>query len=366
MRQAPDAILIVDAEGHIESANPAVHRITGVYPSRLVGESVFRPELFSERGLGAARARFEKAMAGTTAEPFEFELVRSDGETVVVEATCHRVEWARRPCLEMILRDISSRRRVERERLSMAEQMTFSQKMEAVGQLAGGVAHDFNNLLTVVGGSADLIDEDPSATDSILELTREIRDAQQQASMLTRRLLAFAQKQIFEAQPMSLGDEVSEMEELIRSVVGGGVVLTMQVTDEDTTVIFDRHQIEQLLVNFASNARDAMGARGSLSIFVDAVTLDAPLLGHAGAIGPGEYAVLTVKDDGRGIRKDLQSKIFEPFFTTKIPRRASGLGLSAILGIVRQADGQIVLSSAPGKGARFSVYIPKLVVTQPH
>ena len=359
MREAPDAILIVTREGTILAANPAVHRVTGFLPSRLLGGRLFLPGVLDDEDLCLLQDAFAAALAGEGGRPFEVELLRPDGTTATVETNCHPMEWDGHECLEVILRDITDRRRDERHRLSVVEETTQREKMEAVGQLAGGVAHDFNNLLTVVGGCADLIREDPDASPSVLELAEEIRSAQAEAARLTRRLLAFAQRQILDGRPMSVGGEVSYMQPVLATVAGHACDVTVSVPPVDTTVHFDPHQLEQILVNLVANARDASEGAGPIHVEVAAVTLDRPLPGAGEPALPGDYVVVSVRDRGHGIGPGVLPHIFDPFFSTRGPGRGSGLGLSAVLGIVRQVRGQITVETAPGSGSCFSVYLPR-------
>lgn len=357
MRDAPDAIVILDRDGIVRAANSAAEALVGVPRGHLVGTELLTALPLPEDTREAAREATAAVFRGEPVDPFEGEVPRPDGGSIHVEATSHRVPWKGDPCLEVILRDITVRRRLERERMEMLEQMTVVQKMEAVGQLAGGVAHDFNNLLAVMGGCADLIAEEPGASDSIVELAAEISQAQRHASLLTRQLLAFAQRQVVNPRPLSLGDHVASRRGLLEGIVGDGVSLDLRIASGDTTVMADAHELEQILINLTTNARDAMDGTGTLSISVREEVVEHELHGAAGVASPGRYAVLEVVDEGCGIAEEHMTRIFEPFFSTRSEGSGSGLGLSAVLGIVRMAGGQVQVVSRPGAGTEMRVYL---------
>ncbi len=250
-----------------------------------------------------------------------------------------------------LLLDITDRKRLEDDLLQV-------QKMESVGRLAGGVAHDFNNILTAIRGNVDLLleavdDDNPHAPE-----LRDIRDAAERATTLTRQLLAFSRKQAMQARPIVLGSLVRDMEKMLRRVIGEDIVLLTQPGDDVGTVRADPGQLEQVLMNLAVNARDAMPEGGLLTIETRAVTLD-----HAAAaglgIGPGDYVSLVVRDTGHGMDEDTRARIFDPFFTTKPAGKGTGLGLAMVYGIVRQSGGAITVETAPERGATFRLYFPR-------
>lgn len=358
VEMAPDAIITVDGDGVVRTANRAAGHITGIPADRLVGQSIFLPGLLSARDATAAEEAFRAALTGERLPAFETEVLRPDGTVAVVEALAHRLRAPGETGLELVLRDITSRRRAAELRDARAEQLGVAQRMEAVGQLAGGVAHDFNNLLTAMGGYAELIEEDPGATDSILELTQQIQQAQERAAELTQHLLAFAQRQVVDPRPVSLAAEVSFRQPLLRGLAGDAIDLHVRVSSRDTTIAADQSQLEQILVNLVSNARDAIGGHGTIRLGVDRRTVTRPVSGPAGTVPGGDYVVLTVQDTGPGIPAEIRDKIFEPFYTTKEVGAGTGLGLSAVLGIVRQAGGQILVDGHTDMGATVEVWFP--------
>jgi nitrogen-specific signal transduction histidine kinase/CheY-like chemotaxis protein len=249
------------------------------------------------------------------------------------------------------------RKRVEQALSDSEEQLRQSQKLEAIGQLAGGVAHDFNNLLTVIGGYSSILlnklDQDSSFRVSV----EEIKKASDRASGLTRQLLAFSRKQILQPKILDLNIVVSELDKMVRRLIGEDIDL-LAITDPHLgNVKADPGQIEQVLLNLIVNARDAMPAGGKLTIETANAFLSADYAhSHAALVGP--HVMLAVSDTGCGMDAELQKHVFEPFFTTKVTGKGTGLGLATVYGIVKQSDGHIWLHSEPGKGTSFKIYLP--------
>src|SRR3989475_5627668 len=247
------------------------------------------------------------------------------------------------------------------ERKRLEEQLLQSQKMEAVGQLAGGVAHDFNNILTAILGYADLLAAEFSDTNSRhLEDIEEIRKAARRAAALTRQLLAFSRKQVLEPRIIDVNSVVVNLEKMLRSLISENIELKTVLADDLAAARADPNQIEQVIMNLAINARDAMPEGGTVTIETRNATLDdADAAQHVSVIAV-EYVMLAVTDTGCGMDEKTQSRIFEPFFTTKPAGRGTGLGLSTVYGIVKQTGGNIWLYSEPGKGTTFKIYLPAI------
>jgi signal transduction histidine kinase len=242
---------------------------------------------------------------------------------------------------------------------STQDQLLQAQKMEAIGQLAGGIAHDFNNLLTAINGFAGLMQLSLSTDDPLWEMTEKILDSGQRAAGLIRQLLAFSRKQIIEPQVLILNSVVTDMEKMLRRLIGEDIQLETSLSLELWPVKVDPTQMGQIIVNLALNARDAMPTGGRLTIETANVTLDeAYAAGHLEA-QPGEYVRLAVSDTGHGIKKEVQSRIFEPFFTTKEAGQGSGLGLATVYGIVKQSSGDIQVYSEVNQGTTFKIYLPR-------
>jgi two-component system, cell cycle sensor histidine kinase and response regulator CckA len=234
-----------------------------------------------------------------------------------------------------------------------------AQKMEAIGQLAGGVAHDFNNILTAILGYAQLITEQIGPDKPIGRDMAQIVTAAERASALTRQLLAFSRKSAMRPSAVSLNAIVEGVEPMLRRLIGENIGVRLTLDRAAPTVVADAVHLEQVLLNLAVNARDAMPNGGALSIATDAVTLDATYVaGHPESV-TGEFALLTVSDTGVGMTPDVRARMFEPFFTTKPRGRGTGLGLAAVQGIVKQLRGSVWVYSEPGRGTVFKIYLPR-------
>ncbi|MCC6557539.1 MAG: PAS domain-containing protein [Polyangiaceae bacterium] len=248
--------------------------------------------------------------------------------------------------------DITDRRRLE-------EQLLHSQKLEAVGRLAGGVAHDFNNMLAAIFGNLDLADRCMPEAGSAREYCRQIRLAAERAADLTRQLLTFARKQITRPALLDPNALIHGVVQLLRPTLGDGVRLDMRLQEGVWPIWIDQGQFEQLLINLAVNARDAMPDGGCLIVATENVTLDEDRSPTLPGVPPGDYVQISVTDTGQGIDPSIQQLVFEPFFTTKDAGKGTGLGLAASHGIVKQHGGYIYLTSEPGRGARFTICLPR-------
>lgn len=258
-----------------------------------------------------------------------------------------------------VTRDITERKRVEDSLRQSQEQMRHAQKMEAVGRLAGGIAHDFNNLLTVIAGHTDLLLEALPSDDERRQDAEAVAKAAGRATALVRQLLVFSRRQTLRPDVMELPALLADLQAMLTRLIGEDIKLSLAMEPGVGAVRADRTQIEQVVVNLVVNARDAMPAGGSVVIEVrNAAGRDEPALERMGA-APGEYVVLAVHDTGTGIDADTASHLFEPFFTTKADGKGTGLGLATVYGIVKQSEGHIDVRSEAGRGASFSVYLPR-------
>ncbi len=259
-----------------------------------------------------------------------------------------------------VFENVTERRNAETALLETQRELAQAQKMEAVGRLAGGVAHDFNNLLTVIRGYGELLAADLEADAPRREELGEILRAADRATGLTRQLLAFSRRQAFEMQALDLGDVVADTEKMLRRLIGEDIHLAVSRPPRPAPVRADRGQIEQVLLNLAVNARDAMPLGGPLAISVSERTVLSALPSTDGGVAPGVYVVLTVADAGCGMSPETLEHAFEPFFTTKETGKGTGLGLSTVFGIVKQSGGHLRVTSAPRAGSTFELFFPRV------
>jgi two-component system cell cycle sensor histidine kinase/response regulator CckA len=250
------------------------------------------------------------------------------------------------------------RRRAEDALREREDQLRQAQKMEAIGQLAGGVAHDFNNLLTIINVHSDLLLQDLQNENPMRQDVEEISRAAARAASLTRQLLTFSRKQVVQPQVLDLARVVTGVEPMLRRLIGEDVDFETSSDDDVSPVLADEGELEQVLINLVVNARDAMPQGGRLSVAVQNVAVnDAACVKHP-SLRPGDYVQLTVQDSGMGMTTETMMRAFEPFFTTKERGRGTGLGLATVYGIVKQSGGTITVDSSPGEGTTFSVYLP--------
>jgi two-component system cell cycle sensor histidine kinase/response regulator CckA len=278
---------------------------------------------------------------------------RKDDTIIEVEIHSHTLEFAGRRAVLVVIHDLSEQRRLE-------HQLLHAQKMEAVGRLAGGVAHDFNNLLTAVLGYSDLLLENPQLPPALGADVLEIRQAAISAVDLTRQLLAFGRKQLIQPAALHVTAALERLERLLQRVIGEDIRIQMRLDPDVPNVHLDPGQFEQVVVNLAVNARDAMPLGGTLTIETSTQYLDEAYARQHLAVAPGEYVLVAVSDTGEGIDAKVRPHIFEPFFTTKAPGKGTGLGLATVYGIVKQNDGNIWVYSEPGHGTTFKIYFPVL------
>jgi len=284
----------------------------------------------------------------------EVQWKAKDGHVIVVRLSGRPVTGGEQPAeeLEIIAEDITDRRQLE-------EQFRQAQKMEAVGRLAGGVAHDFNNLLMVINGYTEVLLEELKSGSAMYQKVQSIQQAADRAATLTRQLLAFSRKQLLELKVVDVNTVISEMERLLRPLIGENIGLVTRLSPEAGRTRADAGQLEQVIMNLVVNAKDAMPEGGKITVQSSEVTVRQNFREHR-FIQPGRYVVLSVSDTGHGMDKETQSRIFEPFFTTKEKGKGTGLGLSTVYGIVKQSGGYVFPQSEPGTGTTFYIYLPRV------
>jgi PAS domain S-box-containing protein len=347
---APYGICRCDATGQILDANPAFLRMLGYSSvSELAGRHLGTMYSDAQQWFELAdRLRSEAPFNGLTAE-----WKRKDDTKTVVRVSGRSVsDDEEGTAFELFAEDVTERRALE-------QQLQQSQKMEAVGRLAGGIAHDFNNLLMVISGYSEFLLERLGSEPALRSPAQEIASAAERASSLTRQLLAFSRKQMLAPKMLDLNSVVTENVRMLKRMIGEDIDLVMIPAGQLGQVRADSGQIEQVIMNLAVNARDAMPSGGKLTIETSNVTLDEEYARVHTPVPAGEYVMLAISDTGMGMDSETQSHIFEPFFTTKGPK-GTGLGLSTVYGIVKQSGGYIWVYSESGKGTTFKIYLPRV------
>ncbi|HHT9147293.1 MAG TPA: ATP-binding protein, partial [Candidatus Wunengus sp. YC61] len=254
--------------------------------------------------------------------------------------------------------DITERKKLEAEKDIIREQLFHTQKLESVGTLAGGIAHDFNNMLTAIIGYGDLLNREMQGNDSLRNYIQKILKSAEKAANLTKGLLAFSRKQPYNPEPVSVNNIVKEIEGLLSKIIREDIKFKTALTDKECVVKADSGQMDQVLINLVTNARDAMPDGGKLTILTDVIAFDNEFIETHGFGKIGQYAMVSVSDTGTGMDKSTMEKIFEPFFTTKEVGKGTGLGLAMVYGIIKQHNGYIHVNSEVGKGSTFKVYLP--------
>lgn len=348
-----DAVIAADETGSVTLLNPRAATLTGWSSAEAEGRHLSEVcPLVNECDGGPVksvppRLCREGEVFGLISNA---ALLSKCGALVPVEGNSSPIHDAQGRIIGAVLvfHDVNERRKAECERAKLEEQLRQAQKMEAIGQLAGGIAHDFNNMLTAIIGYGSILQMKLQDA-SLQENVDEILCAADKAAILTQGLLAFSRKQTMVQKPLDLNDVIRGAEKLLVRLIGEDIELRTIITPRQTRVLADSGHIEQVLMNFATNARDAMPDGGTITIETEVATLEEQ---------PGEYFLITVTDTGKGMDAATREKIFEPFFTTKEPGRGTGLGLSIVYGIVKQHNGLLRVSNNPDGGARFRIYLP--------
>jgi two-component system cell cycle sensor histidine kinase/response regulator CckA len=361
---ADDAVLLFAGEGWTD-CNRAASRVFGCTREQIIGA---HPAAFSPPTQPDGRSSKEESikaieLAFTTGPQFfEWTHRRGDGTTFPAEVDLRRLDLAGKPHIQAIVRDVTERKRAEAEREKLEEQHRASQKLEAIGSLAGGVAHDFNNILSVILSYTDFAMDALREGDALKSDLLEVKKAGERAAVLTRQLLAFSRKQVMRPAPLDLNQVATGLEKMLQRILGEDILIAQKLAPDLGLALADRGQIEQVLMNLAVNARDAMPKGGSLTIETSNVDVDEELAVPEATVKPGPYVQLAVSDTGCGMDQRTQARIFEPFFTTKEQGKGTGLGLSTVYGIVKQSGGHIWVFSGLGLGTTFRIYLPRELV----
>ncbi|MCM3877502.1 MAG: PAS domain S-box protein [Thermoanaerobaculia bacterium] len=349
-----DIVAVIGPAGELRYASPSGERILGYPRADLPGLNALDLVHPDDRPL--AEGKFRRSLeTGTKFEQLEARLRHRNGSW----RTLSVVGGPLPPGIGM--RGLIINARDLTDRLQLEAQLRVSQKMEGIGRLAGGIAHDFNNLLTAILGYSELMEAQLPDDEDLRSSLSEIHLAGERAAALTRQLLAFSRRQVLQPRLLDLNAVVSEVEKLLRRLIGEDVELVTRLDPASGTVKADPGQLEQVLMNLAVNARDAMPEGGTLTIETANTRLDAGFTAANPGAQSGEFTILTVSDTGIGMSDEVRSHAFEPFFTTKEQGKGTGLGLATAYGIVKQSDGYITVDSEPGRGAKFRIYFPRAV-----
>jgi PAS domain S-box-containing protein len=359
LEAAQDAIITMDQHLNIREFNPAAEQMFGHKRLDILGRNVelLLPPADRATKLGTLGQYMETGL-GPLTRRLELIGLRADGAEFPVELTVARIGSDSRRVMTGFARDITERRALE-------EQLRQSQKLEAIGRLAGGVAHDFNNILMSIMGSADLLLMQVRGDDPARSEASEIKQSVVRGAGLTRQLLAFSRKQPTSPRLFALGDVVHGMDTMLRRLIGPEIDFEIVQSPAPISVLADPAQIEQVVLNLVVNARDAMPGGGRLTVEVGEVELEEAAAAMHADGRAGRYARLSVSDTGTGIDEKTRAKLFEPFFTTKEQGKGTGLGLSIVYGIVKQSGGHITVVSEPGHGASFLIYLPIATAAEP-
>jgi two-component system cell cycle sensor histidine kinase/response regulator CckA len=353
VEQAGECIVITDTRGAIQYVNPAFERITGYGMMEVLGRN---PNVLKS---GRHDAEFYSELWGTIGRGDvwrgTFVNRRKDGTLYEEEAVISPVRDPSGQVVNYVAvkRDVTDVRKME-------EQLRHSQKMEAVGRLAGGVAHDFNNLLTAISGYCDLLLHRLPDYSGLRKDVEEIRKAGDRAAALTRQLLAFSRRQVLQPKVLDLNEVVANLGHMLRRLIGEDIELSLELSPDLGQVKADPGQIEQVIANLAVNARDAMPDGGRITVTTANVDLSPAYAAAHPPVAPGPHVLLSIKDTGHGMDDETQAHLFEPFFTTQEKGKGTGLGLATVYGIVQQSGGHIRVNSAPGSGSVFRIYLPKV------
>jgi PAS domain S-box-containing protein len=355
LEAAPDAMVVVNQEERIVLLNLQAEKRFGYRRDELVGQKVTNiiPEGFAERLLADGTRSAEDALAQQIGMGLELTGRRKDGSEFPIELMLSPLDSAEGILVTAAIRDMTARH-------AIAEQLRQSQKMEAIGNLTGGMAHDFNNLLGVIIGDLGLLRPLLVPKSEALTLTEESLEAALRGAELTRRLLGFARRQPLAPQRVMLNDLVWSIVKLLERTLGEQVAIALDLATSVWTVVVDATQFEAVITNLATNARDAMPNGGRLTIGTVNCRLDhCTALDHDGALG--DHVMIMVSDTGAGMTPDVMARIFDPFFTTKEIGKGTGLGLSMVFGFMKQSGGHVTVYSEPGVGSTFRLYLPRLL-----
>ncbi|HXA41497.1 MAG TPA: PAS domain S-box protein [Candidatus Solibacter sp.] len=369
LESAPDAVVAVDAGGIIRIVNRQAETLFGYQREELMGHpiEVLVPDRVREIHPGHRTNYFADPKTRPMGASLELSARRKDGSEFPCDISLSSLETEEGILVSAAVRDVTEREQAQREKATaeaerekaiLEAQLHQSQRLESLGQLAGGVAHDFNNLLAVIVNYAGFVAEEVGDNESLKSDVEEIRKAAERAAALTHQLLIFGRREVIQPRVLDLNSVIADMEKLLRRTLGEHIDLRIRLAPDLASIKADPSQLDQVLVNLAINARDAMSGGGALMINTANSDLDEEYARMHPDVAPGRYVCLTVSDTGSGMSAEVKARALEPFFTTKARGEGSGLGLATVYGIVTQAEGQIELYSEHGHGTTFKLYFP--------
>ncbi len=346
-----------DTNQVLSYVSPQSLQVLGYTPDEIIIEwtQLATDNPINEKGIEIT----EKALkTGEKQGLYILELYKKDRSRVLLEINESPLKDGQGNVIGMVgaARDVTERKRLE-------EQLHQAQKMESVGQLAGGVAHDFNNLLTAIIGYGNLLKTEVSQDNLLLAYVTQILNSAKRAADLTHNLLAFSRKQMINPTPLNVNNIIISMKTFLSKIISEDIEISIFPADQDLTVMADKHQIEQVLINLVTNARDAMPDGGSLTIRTEYKEVDKEFIKKHGYVSTGAYALISVEDAGQGMNEETKERLFDPFYTTKEVGKGTGLGLSMVYGIIKQHNGYIDVQSELGKGTTFNIYLPLTSLT---
>jgi len=352
IQASPLAIFVLDSEGRVVSLNSTAERMFLVSSGQVIGGGL--PWGGADNG-ELSDLIVHRTLAGTPLSGVDLKLFREDGTSIDISVWTAPLRDADQKVTGVLVKiaDISRHKKLE-------EQLQTAQKMEAVGRLAGGIAHDFNNLLTIINGYSALLQNELKDGSDEANMAKEIQNAGESAADLVAKLLTFSRRQMVQPKPIRINDLVHNTERMLRRLIGEHIELRTSLKEDAGWILADSNQIEAVLMNLATNARDAMPEGGDLSIATECVRTSSASEDAPVDIPAGSYVRLTISDSGAGMDATTLQRIFEPFFTTKVAGKGTGLGLASVYAGVEQNGGRISVSSEIGKGTTFCIYLPRL------
>ena len=356
---APDAYYINDLKGTFVDGNRQAEALTGYKRKELIGSNFLKIGLLPLSQITRAARLLSLNALGRPTGPDEFILKNKAGELIPVELSTYPVTINGKKVVLGIARNLNQRKKNEAEKKQLEEELFQSQKLESLGQLAGGMAHDLNNLLSAISGYSEMIVAMSGTNEKLKKYAGNITNTTVRASDLTKSLLAFARRGKYETALINVHAAIDETAEILEHTLGKGIVIKKQLNAPSSTILGDRSQIRNIIMNLAINARDAMPDGGSIT-FATAITVlaEQTVRSQSGFLHPGDYLIISTTDTGTGMDEKTRARAFEPFFTTKAKGHGTGLGLASVYGIVQNHNGSIDCISAVGKGTCMNIYLP--------